>query len=69
MSTIKSLVDLNKKDSTSTKVLKKSKAEPFPKKLVSDPGCKAKLIKIEMMDDESDDVGKCFFFNLAKSVL
>eukprot|EP00112_Aurelia_sp_Birch-Aquarium-sp1_P022804 Seg6554.2 transcript_id=Seg6554.2/GoldUCD/mRNA.D3Y31 product="hypothetical protein" protein_id=Seg6554.2/GoldUCD/D3Y31 len=58
MSTIKSLADLNKKDSTSLKVLKKSKAEPFPEKLVSDPGCKAKLIKIEVMDDVSDDIGQ-----------
>ena len=58
MSTIKSLADLNKKDSTSPKVLKKSKAEPFPEKLVSDPGCKTKLIKIEVMDDESDGIGE-----------
>ena len=58
MSTIKSLADLNKKDSTSPKVLKKSKAEPFPEKLVSDPGCKGKLINIEMMDDESDGIGQ-----------
>eukprot|EP00112_Aurelia_sp_Birch-Aquarium-sp1_P022203 Seg6169.4 transcript_id=Seg6169.4/GoldUCD/mRNA.D3Y31 product="hypothetical protein" protein_id=Seg6169.4/GoldUCD/D3Y31 len=58
MSTIKSLADLNKKDSTSLKVLKKSKVEPFPEKLVSDPGCIAKLIKIEVMDDVSDDIGQ-----------
>ena len=25
---------------------------------MSDPGCKAKLIKIEMMDNESDDIGQ-----------
>ena len=40
------------------KVLRKSKAEPFPEKLVSDPGGKAKLIKIEVIDNESDDTGQ-----------
>eukprot|EP00795_Rhopilema_esculentum_P014985 gene14985-6139_t len=58
MPTIKYLADLNKKGLTPIKVLKKSKGEHFPEKLVSDPGCKAKLIKIELLDDESDGIGQ-----------
>eukprot|EP00795_Rhopilema_esculentum_P009895 gene9895-18488_t len=34
------------------------KGEHFPEKLVSDPGCKAKLIKIELLDDEYDGIGQ-----------
>ncbi|XP_065069002.1 uncharacterized protein LOC135694228 [Rhopilema esculentum] len=58
MPTIKYLADLNKKGLTPIKVLKKSKGEHFPEKLVSDPGCKAKLIKIELLDDEYDGIGQ-----------
>ena len=57
MSTIKYLADFNKKGSTPNKVLKKSKGEYYPEKLVSDPGRKAKLIKIELVDDESNGIG------------
>ena len=41
MPTIKYLADLNKMCLTPVKVIKKSKGEHFPEKLVSDPGCKA----------------------------
>ena len=58
MLTIKSLADLNKKGSTSLRVIKKSKGGgDFPETLLSDPGGKAKLIKIEVMDGESDGIG------------
>ena len=59
-STIKSLADLNSGLSgfSFTDGPKKSNTEPFPEKLVPDPGCKAKLIKIEVMYDESNDMHK-----------